>query len=137
LVLIVDPLHPLAKRSDVSMSELRNERWILSPANYELREATLKACREAGFTPQTVLEGGETETLVRFVAAGLGIALVPALAVSGFSGVVSLSVRDQTLTRSLGLVWRRDRTASPAARALREFLVNEVSQRPIEAFIRP
>jgi DNA-binding transcriptional LysR family regulator len=137
LVLIVGPMHPLAKRSEVAISELRNERWILSPANYELREATLKACREAGFTPQTVLEGGETETLVRFVAAGLGIALVPALAVSGFSGVLSLSVRDQTLTRSLGLVWRRDRTASPAARALREFLVNEVSQRPIEAFIRP
>ncbi len=137
LVLIVSPLHPLAKRSDVSMSELRNERWILSPANYELREATLKACREAGFTPQTVLEGGETETLVRFVAAGLGIALVPALAVSGFSSVVSLNIRDQPLTRSLGLVWRRDRMASPAARALREFLVNEVSQRPIEAFIRP
>ncbi|ACL24807.1 LysR family transcriptional regulator [Chloroflexus aggregans] len=137
LVLIVSPHHPLAGRNEVAMAELRNERWILSPASYELREATLKACRDAGFTPQTVMEGGETETLVRFVAAGLGIALVPALAVAGFHGVVSLTICDQTLTRSLGLVWRSDRTASPAARALREFLVSELQQRPLGTLIRP
>lgn len=137
LVLIVSTSHPLAGRSDVTMAELRNERWILSPASYELREATLKACRDAGFTPQTVMEGGETETLVRFVAAGLGIALVPALAVASFHHVVSLTIRDQNLTRSLGLVWRSDRTASPAARALREFLVSELQQRPVNELIRP
>ncbi|MGB9739393.1 LysR family transcriptional regulator [Chloroflexus sp.] len=137
LVLIVSPHHPLAGRNEVAMTELRNERWILSPASYELREATLKACHAAGFTPHTVMEGGETETLVRFVAAGLGIALVPALAVAGFHGVVSLPIRDQTLTRSLGLVWRSDRTASPAARALREFLVSELQQRPLGTLIRP
>ncbi len=137
LVLIVSPMHPLAGRSEVTMAELRNERWILSPASYELREATLKACRDAGFTPQTVMEGGETETLVRFVAAGLGIALVPALAVASSHQVVSLTIRDQNLTRSLGLVWRSDRTASPAARALREFLVSELQQRPVSELIRP
>ncbi|WP_298815894.1 LysR family transcriptional regulator [Chloroflexus sp.] len=137
LVLIVSPSHPLAGRGEVAMTELRNERWILSPASYELREATLKACREAGFTPQTALEGGETETLVRFVAAGLGIALAPALAVANFPGVASLTIRDQSLTRSLGLVWRSDRTASPAARALRDFLVSELQQRPITELIRP
>lgn len=137
LVLIVSPTHPLAGRSEVTMTELRNERWILSPASYELREATLKACRDAGFTPQTVMEGGETETLVRFVVAGLGIALVPALAVAGFHNVAILTIRDQNLTRSLGLVWRSDRNASPAARALREFLVNELQQRPISELIRP
>lgn len=137
LVLIVSTTHPLARRSEVMMTELRHERWILSPSSYELREATLKACREAGFMPQTVLEGGETETLVRFVAAGLGVSLVPALAVASCTDVVRLTVSDQHLTRSLGLVWRSDRTASPAARALREFLVNEVRQRTIETFIRP
>ncbi len=136
LVLIVSPQHPLAGRKEVTMAELRNERWILSPANYELREATLKACREAGFTPQAVLEGGETETLVRFVSAGLGIALVPALVVAHSQSVVSLTIRDQCLTRSLGLVWRSDRTASPAARALREFLVTEL-QRPLAAVSHP
>jgi DNA-binding transcriptional LysR family regulator len=37
-----------------------------------------------------------------------------------------LHVSDQKLQRSLGVVWRGDRVASPAARALREFLVEQL-----------
>lgn len=118
--------HPLAGRGEVAFSELAGEPWVLSPENYELREAALMACEQAGFTPRVVLDGGETDTLLRFVASGLGIALVPRLAVQGSSDLVPLRVSDQKLQRSLGVVWRGDRVASPAARALREFLVEEL-----------
>jgi DNA-binding transcriptional LysR family regulator len=118
--------HHLAERSEVAISELRGEPWVLSPENYELREAALVACERAGFTPRVVLDGGETDTLLHFVAAGMGVALVPRLAVQGASGLVALPVSDQKLQRSLGVVWRGDRVASPAARALREFLVEEL-----------
>ncbi|EFO81296.1 LysR substrate-binding [Oscillochloris trichoides DG-6] len=120
--------HPLATRSEVSISELANEPWVLSPENYELREAALSVCERAGFTPRVVLDGGETDTLLRFVAAGLGIALVPRLAVQSVSDLVPLRVADQKLERSLGVVWRGDRVASPAARALREFLVEQLQR---------
>ncbi len=118
--------HRLAGRGEVSIRELAGEPWVLSPENYELREAALNACERAGFTPRVVLDGGETDTLLRFVAAGIGIALVPRLAVQGTSDLVSLRVSDQELQRSLGVVWRGDRVASPAARALREFLVEQL-----------
>lgn len=120
--------HPLATRSEVSISELADEPWVLSPENYELREAALSVCERAGFTPRVVLDGGETDTLLRFVAAGLGIALVPRLAVQSVSDLVPLRVADQKLERSLGVVWRGDRVASPAARALREFLVEQLQR---------
>jgi DNA-binding transcriptional LysR family regulator len=110
----------------VAIGELQAEPWVLSPENYELREAALVACERAGFTPRVVLDGGETDTLLRFVAAGVGIALVPRLAVQGAADLVSLHVSDQKLQRSLGVVWRGDRVASPAARALREFLVEQL-----------
>jgi len=126
MVLAVRPDHPLAGRGEVSLAELRDEAWVLSPENYELREATLSACQAAGFSPRVVLDGGETDTLVHFVAAGIGVALLPRLAVHGDSTVATLRVSDQQLERSLGLVWRGDRVASPAARALREFLVEEL-----------
>ncbi|NTW98088.1 MAG: LysR family transcriptional regulator [Oscillochloris sp.] len=118
--------HRLADRGEVTINELADEPWVLSPENYELREAALSVCERAGFTPRVVLDGGETDTLLRFVAAGLGIALVPRLAVQGASDLVSLQVTDQKLERSLGVVWRGDRVASPAARALREFLVEQL-----------
>jgi len=126
MVIAVQREHPLATRERVTFTELRDEAWVLSPQNYELREATLSACQAAGFAPRVVLDGGETDTLLRFVAAGIGIALVPRLAVPDTSDLVALKVTDQHLTRSLGLVWRGDRVASPAARALREFLVERL-----------
>lgn len=120
--------HPLAGRETVRIDEFEDAPWVLSPENYELREATLKACQGAGFTPRVVLDGGETDTLLRFVAAGIGVALVPRLAVHGAHDLVALRVSDQRLQRTLGLVWRGDRVASPAARALREFLVDELKR---------
>lgn len=120
--------HPLANRDSVRLDEFEGAPWVLSPENYELREATLKACQVAGFTPRVVLDGGETDTLMRFVAAGIGVALVPRLAVQGAHDLIALRVSDQTLRRTLGLVWRGDRVASPAARALREFLADELGR---------
>lgn len=123
LVVVVWRDHPLAECRQVRFSDLANEPWILAPENYELREATLNACQRAGFTPRVILDGSEMDTLLRFVATGLGIALVPKLAVQGLSDLVVLQVTDQQLQRSLGLVWRGDRVALPAAKALREFLM--------------
>ena len=128
MVIAVWKDHPLANRTAVKIGDLKDEPWVLSPENYELREATLNACQAAGFTPRVVLDGGETDTLLRFVVAGIGVALVPRLAVQNTNDLVALPVSDQKLQRSLGLVWRGDRAASPAARAMREFLVEELKQ---------
>lgn len=126
LMIAVGREHRLAHHTNVTMTELQNEAWLLSPENYELRDATLSACRQAGFTPRIVLDGGEMDTLLRLVAAGMGIALIPRLALQNNFDLVPLRLIDQTLQRSLGLVWRGDRTASPAARVLREFLVEHL-----------
>lgn len=128
MVVAVWKEHPLADREAVSIDEFADAPWVLSPENYELREATLKACQGGGFTPRVVLDGGETDTLLRFVAAGIGVALVPRLAILDSDDLVPLQVSDQVLKRTLGLVWRGDRVASPAARALREFLVEALRQ---------
>ncbi len=126
LVLVAAPVHRLAQQSSVNMAELSSEAWVLSPKNYELREMTLHACQQAGFMPRVVLDGGEMDTLMHLVSAGVGITLVPRLAVHPGSDLAMLHVSDQQLHRSLGLVWRSERVASPAARALREFLVEHL-----------
>lgn len=124
MVVVVSCGHALARQNSVSLLDLRGEQWVLSPENYELREATLSACHQAGFNPRVVLDGGEMDTMLRLVATGIGVTIVPRLAVQESDGLVALHIQGQTLQRSLGLVWRGDRIASPAARALREFLVD-------------
>lgn len=129
LVAVVGPQHPLANRTSIALNDLSDEPWVLSPDNYELRESTLEACQRAGFVPRVVLDGGEMDTLLRVVVAGMGVMLVPRLAVqSNCCDIAILPVNDQKIQRSLGLVWRSDRVASPAARALREFLVDYLTQ---------
>lgn len=126
LVIVVSNDHPLAVHEEVAIADLRDERWVLTSENYELREAALQACQRAGYTPRIALEGGEIDTLVRVVAAGVGISLMPRLGVPRDDSLSVLQVSDQRLQRTLGMGWRDDRIASPAARAMREFLVEQL-----------
>jgi DNA-binding transcriptional LysR family regulator len=121
-VLAVSAQHPLSRRRTVLMAELSSEAFILFPEGYRLREVTLTACRQAGFEPKVALDGGGIQSALEFVAAGLGVAIMPQLALGRSKTIRALRVVDQELRRSLGLVWRKGHYLSPAARALREFL---------------
>lgn len=80
LIAVLPEAHPLARRDRVTLADLRDELFITYPSHHRsvVHEAVVDACRHAGFVPGQVHEVGETSTLVSFVAAGLGVALVPA-----------------------------------------------------------
>lgn len=126
LVIAVGLDHPLAARQHVTSQELAGEDFVLFPEGYELRERTLELCRHAGFEPNIVLDGGEMDTVLRLAAAGLGIALVPRLALEGVEGLVGVAVSDLALFRTLGLVRHAERQLSPAATALHRFLLEKL-----------
>jgi DNA-binding transcriptional LysR family regulator len=125
-LLAVSPRHPfLGKRQTVKLADLSNEPFILFPEGYKLREVTLAACRHAGFEPKVALDGGAMQSALEFVGSGLGVALVPELALTESHNIHAVKISDQNLTRELGLVWLRGRSFSPAARTLREFLTKK------------
>ncbi|NJK80655.1 MAG: LysR family transcriptional regulator [Chloroflexaceae bacterium] len=126
MIVVTSTSHPLAGQATVALSDLRTERWVLTSEDYELRNATVAACERAGYTPHVVLEGGEIDMLLQLVAAGVGISLLPRLGVPRDDSLAVLPVSDQKLQRTLGLAWRDDRVAPPAARALRQFLAERL-----------
>jgi LysR family transcriptional regulator, transcription activator of glutamate synthase operon len=126
LVVAVAQTHRLAQHGSILAAELADEGFILFPPGYELRQQTLHLCQMAGFEPRIVLDGGEMDTVLRLAAAGLGVAVVPRLALSGAAELVGLSVRDVPLQRTLGLIWHPDRQLSPAARALQTVLLERL-----------
>ena len=71
--------HRLAARSRVRMADLRDEGLIVHSGHGRsaMYDAVVGLCREAGFEPVIRHEVAETSTLVTFVAAGLGVAVVP------------------------------------------------------------
>jgi DNA-binding transcriptional LysR family regulator len=77
--------------------------------------------RERGIEPTVVYRGDDNGTLLAFVAAGTGIALVPELALDGRDErMCVLDVDGLLAPRRIGLAWHRERQPSPAARAFME-----------------
>lgn len=70
--------HRLAGEGPLSLAELADEPWVGSELPGEpCRRIVLDACAAAGFSPRFVVEGGDYATAQGFVAAGLGVSLVP------------------------------------------------------------
>lgn len=80
LIAVLPETHPLAASETVRLAHLRDEPFITYPSQHRsvVYDAVIDACQTAGFSPSKVQEVGETSTLVAFVAAGIGVALVPA-----------------------------------------------------------
>ncbi|NYV76220.1 LysR family transcriptional regulator [Streptomyces sp. UH6] len=91
LMAVLPSHHRLAGRPSVPLADLAGEPFVVHPsqARSSMYDLVLAACRRAGFRPAQLLEVGETATLVVLVAAGHGVALVPA-------SVRSLSVEGVT-----------------------------------------
>jgi DNA-binding transcriptional LysR family regulator len=79
LIAVLPETHPLADSDAVRLPDLRDEPFITYPSQSRsvVHDAVLDTCQRAGFSPARVQEVAETSTLVAFVAAGLGVALVP------------------------------------------------------------
>ena len=122
IVVALPPGHRLAGREEVALQELRSEGFILCREGYHLRSLTLSACQAAGFTPRIAVSGTDVDTALRFVQSGLGVALVPQIAVQRASGVATAALTDPPLARTIGLAYNPGRYLSRAAAALREFL---------------
>jgi DNA-binding transcriptional LysR family regulator len=115
-VVVVPSAHPLAERQRVRLGELAREPFVFYKGR--VRSVALDACRMAGFSPRVVCETGELETVRALVRAGLGIALLPQLAVQEpAAGFRTLRLQGRRLERRLGLIGRRDAKWSAAAQA--------------------
>ncbi|RZQ60098.1 LysR family transcriptional regulator [Amycolatopsis suaedae] len=115
----VGPGDPLAGRSTIPLSALRDRRLICLPAGGGIRSILDDACTAAGFAPLVPFEAGTPQALVRLAARGLGVAVVPETIAVNHDGVVPLRITRPSLRGRLGFAWRTEGPVSPAARALR------------------
>lgn len=127
LVAVLPTSHPLAHRRRIPLSALAGEAFVVHPSGHRssIHEQVLAACAAAGFTPDSLLEVAETATLVVFVAAGLGVALVPEPVRSlGLEGVAYVSLTDAP-TVDLALATRADES-SPAVLRVAEIVARSL-----------
>ncbi|WP_393097158.1 LysR family transcriptional regulator [Streptomyces sp. LN325] len=79
LMAVLPAHHPLAAHERIALSALAGEPFVVHPSQPRsaMYDRVLSACVRAGFEPSSLIEVGETATLVVLVAAGHGVALVP------------------------------------------------------------
>ncbi|HXQ44775.1 MAG TPA: LysR substrate-binding domain-containing protein [Acidimicrobiales bacterium] len=122
LVLVVAPDHPLAGRRQIRVANLAGLELVMFREGYDLRASTLAACRAAGFEPRVVTEGGEMDGVLAMVAAGLGAAVIPEIAVPTDGSLRALRFVHPGLSRTVAVARRRDRPPSHTARAFSSLL---------------
>ncbi len=112
---------PLAHRhagdSAVRLSALADDAFIMKRRSVgpELYRAVLNACRSVGFEPKMGHEAPQLATVVSFVAAELGVALVPAsMQQVRAAGVAYVPIEDVQASVDLNLVWRRQEASQVA-----------------------
>ncbi|TCJ16002.1 LysR family transcriptional regulator [Rubrobacter taiwanensis] len=118
-VAVLPDTHPLAARPRVTLQDLAEEPFVLTPKyrGAGLRDKIAAHCRRAGFEPRVVQEAWLMQTTVSLVAGGIGVTLVPAsLRNLQRTGVVYKAVEGLSPEIELGAVWRRGDT-SPVLKA--------------------
>ena len=104
--------------------EISRHPLVVNRPGYELREVVLSACAAAGVTPRIAVEGGEMDAVLRMVEAGLGVAIVPSLVLTGRHGLRPTRLDGSGWThRTIALAHRTDVAPTRAADAFRETLL--------------
>lgn len=123
LCLVVPRGHVLARKRAVHLASLATEGFVGFKRGYGMRQIADDWCRDAGFVPRLEFEGEDVATVRGLVAAGLGVALLPARGVATGAEEVEVVVRRPRRTRTVGAAWLTGRALSAPARAFRDFLL--------------
>jgi DNA-binding transcriptional LysR family regulator len=74
--------HRLAKKSKLRLEELQREAWVQTSSASPCARHVVRCCHAAGFEPSVSFESDDYQTVQGLVAAGVGVALIPELALS-------------------------------------------------------
>jgi len=109
--------HRLAKRTALSLRDLRSEPFLLLLDGHCFRDTAVAACDRARLHPQVIFESGQFSSLLSLVGAGMGVSIVPEMAVERKSPCRYVHIADEQAARTIGTVVLRGRSLTRAHQA--------------------
>jgi LysR family hydrogen peroxide-inducible transcriptional activator len=106
--------HALAKRDAISLDELEDDPFLLLRDGHCFRETTVAACKRANLTPRIIFESGQFSSILSMVREGIGVSIVPAMAVEKRPGCCYVPLADQRAVRTIGVVTLNGRSLTRA-----------------------
>lgn len=128
-VVVLRDDHPLAGREQIDLDALRDEQWVDNDVSRgPCRQALLDACSVVGFSPGFHIETHDYPTAISFVAAGVGVTVLPSLGAGILPpGVVSRPLINPTPMRTISVRTRQAVRGNPAVQRILELLRERVA----------
>src|SRR5882672_8796822 len=132
LVFVAPREHSLAKKKGLRLADLDGQPFIAFDRDIPTRKLVDRLLRRAGAAVTYVMELDNIETIKRSVEAGIGVSLLPAPAL--FAEVrartlVTRKLAESPIERPIGVIYRKSRELSSAARVFLELLERELAPR--------
>jgi len=117
LFAVLPQKHKLASRPSLSLKDLRTEPFLLLRDGHCFRDTAVAACDRARLHPQIVFESGQFSSLLSMVGAGMGVSIVPEMAIEKKSQCRYVRIADEQAVRTIGAVVLRGRSLTRAQNA--------------------
>lgn len=109
--------HPRAGTASLALKSLRGERFVMLRDGHCFRDLSIATCTHARVTPTIAFESDQFSSVLGMVAAGVGISLVPEMAINRNAGCRYVRLSDSRATRTIVTAVLRGRSFNHVQRA--------------------
>jgi DNA-binding transcriptional LysR family regulator len=116
--------HPRATAKSLSLKDLRGEQFVMLRDGHCFRDLSIATCARARINPRIAFESGQFSSLLGMVAAGVGITLVPEMAIDPSPGCSYIRISDPRATRTIVAAVLRGRSFNRVQQAFLQGIKN-------------
>src|SRR5882724_3540079 len=102
--------HTLAGRRSLALKDLRKEPFLLLRDGHCFRDTAVAACDRARVSPQVIFESGQFSSILSMVGTGMGVSIVPEMAIEKTAHCRYVRIADGEATRTVGATVLRGRS---------------------------
>jgi DNA-binding transcriptional LysR family regulator len=115
--------HELVDKPALTLADLGEQDWVQTSASSPCARHVIRSCLAAGYEPRVTFESDDYETVQGLVAAGVGVALIPRLALTRLHpGIVVRALAPRSPVRRVVAATIASAGVAPAARTMIEIL---------------
>ncbi|SFS65142.1 LysR family transcriptional regulator [Paenibacillus sp. BC26] len=122
LHLVVSSDHPFANEESISLKKITGEPFVSLKHNCSLRDSLLSRFHQLNFTLASTYDAEDLHTVAGFVAAGLGISVLPKTAGLNIEGLRWINIQEEGWLWEIGLHLKKERFLSPATQRFVSFI---------------
>ncbi|MCY8824998.1 MULTISPECIES: LysR family transcriptional regulator [Bacillus subtilis group] len=128
LFLFLPKHHVLATRQEITLNDIAHEPFVLMKEGFALRVTIDHIFEQVNITPNIVFEGEEAATIAGFVAAGLGVSILPDFKGLDQTNIAKVRISWPRFERTVGISWIEGKYLSPVAENFKQYIINQFPQ---------